>query len=251
MGPCEIAVVQISLTKYIMKCYHDMVDQIPPKRILWPWNQWESHCLHRWPHIWNSHERCVTSSEHEGIPAWTKGKPSSSTDIYRMCRTRHFRWKGQCATEIQLLNTPHDRRCCRHASDDATLMQFDWHALFPGKNWRMHFCHRGWGRQRYMPPRLRGDMATPTLIALDSSSWVVSPRGDHSGCALVIARRGETTHSGVDVHNTHLSMINPLNKPLPQPMWAQLYVKICSDGTKPLHEPTSMYYQRCFVAFTW
>ena len=29
-------------------------------------------------------------------------------------------------------------------------------------------------------------------------------------CALVIDRRGETTHSGVDVNNTHLSMINPL-----------------------------------------
>ena len=55
-----------------------------------------------------------------------------------MCRTRHVRWKGQCATEIQLLNTPHDRRCCRYASDDATLMQFDWHALVPGKNWRVH-----------------------------------------------------------------------------------------------------------------
>ena len=50
-----------------------------------------------------------------------------------MCRTRHFRWKGQCATEIQLFNTPHDRRSCRHASDDATLMQFDSHALVPGK----------------------------------------------------------------------------------------------------------------------
>ena len=44
MGPSETAVVQISWTKYIMKCYNDMVDQIPPKRILWPWNQWESHC---------------------------------------------------------------------------------------------------------------------------------------------------------------------------------------------------------------
>ena len=86
-----------------------------------------------------------------------------------MCRTRHFRWKGQCATAIQLLDTPHDRRCCRHASDDATLMQFDWHALVPGKNWRVHFRHRGWGRQRYLPPRLRGDMATPTKIVLDSS----------------------------------------------------------------------------------
>ena len=28
--------------------------------------------------------------------------------------------------------------------------------------------------------------------------------------ALGIARRGETTHSGVDVNNTHPSMINPL-----------------------------------------
>ena len=36
----------------------------------------------------------------------------SSTDIYHICRTHHFRWKGQCTTEIQLLNTPHDRRCC-------------------------------------------------------------------------------------------------------------------------------------------
>ena len=40
---------------------------------------------------------------------------------------------------------------------------------------------------------------------------VVSPWGDHEGCALVISQRGETTHSGVDVNNTHLSMINPLN----------------------------------------
>ena len=46
-----------------------------------------------------------------GIPL--KDIPTcSSMDIYHMCRTRHFRGKGQCATEIQLLNTPHDRRCC-------------------------------------------------------------------------------------------------------------------------------------------
>ena len=32
------------------------------------------------------------------------------------------------------------------------------------------------------------------------------------GCALGIARRGETTHSGIDVNNTHPSMINPLIK---------------------------------------
>ena len=46
-----------------MKCYHDMLDQIPPKRILWSWNQWESHCLHRRPHIWNS--RTSGASRHQ------------------------------------------------------------------------------------------------------------------------------------------------------------------------------------------
>ena len=37
--PSEIAVVQISRTQYITECYHNMVDQIPQKRILRPWNQ--------------------------------------------------------------------------------------------------------------------------------------------------------------------------------------------------------------------
>ena len=146
-----------------------------------------------------------------------------------MCRTRHFRWKGQCATEIQLLNTSHDRRCCRHASDDATLMQFDWHALGPGKSWCVHFRHRGWGRQRYLPPRLHGDMATPTTIALDSSFnlpliSIILVDSDGNCCALVIARRGETTHSGVDVNNTHLSMIDPLISPLLKAPWKFVYI---------------------------
>ena len=126
--PNEIAVVQISRTEYITKCYRNMVDQIPQKRILRPRNQWESHCLHRRPHIWNSHTSGASRHHgaHEGTPAWTKAKPfirwaiplkdiptCSSTDIYHMCRTRHFRSNGQCTTEVQLLNTPHDRRCCR------------------------------------------------------------------------------------------------------------------------------------------
>ena len=63
-------------------------------------------------------------------------------------------------------------------SGDATLMQFDWHALHPQKNWRVHFRHLGWRRQRYLPPRLRGDMATLTTIALDPSFnlLLMSPR---------------------------------------------------------------------------
>ena len=47
------------------------------------------------------------------------------------------------------------------------------------------------------------------------------------GCALVIARRGETTHSGVDVNNTHLSMINPLNK-----MWRVQFGGIAGEWKK-------------------
>ena len=48
------------------------------------------------------------------------------------------------------------------------------------------------------------------VLLTSTPSCVVSPRGDLSGCALGIIRRGETTHSGVDVNNTHPSMINPL-----------------------------------------
>ena len=50
------------------------------KRILQPWNQWESHCLHRRPHIWNSRTSGPSRHHgaHEGTPAWTKAKPSSS-----------------------------------------------------------------------------------------------------------------------------------------------------------------------------
>ena len=59
------------------------------------------------------------------------------------------------------------------------------------------------------------------VLLTSTPSCVVSPRGDPSGCALGIARRGETTHSGVDVNNTHPSMINPLNKMLP---WADHFV---------------------------
>ena len=40
---------------------------------------------------------------------------------------------------------------------------------------------------------------------------VVSPWDNHWGCAFVIAERGETALSEVDVNSTHLSMINPLN----------------------------------------
>ena len=111
-----------------------------------------------------------------------------------------------------------------------------------------HFMRRGWGRLWYLSAKLRGNMATRTGIALDSNfdlhlvskililksqicqyhviiginhGWVcvvdINPlvcclaAGRSEGCALGITRRGETTHSGVDVNNTHTSTINPFN----------------------------------------
>ena len=61
--PSEIAVVQISQTEYIKKCYHDVLDQIPQKHILRHSNQWESQCLFGLPHIWNS--RTSGASRHQ------------------------------------------------------------------------------------------------------------------------------------------------------------------------------------------
>ena len=88
-----------------------------------------------------------------------------------MCRTRHFRWKGQCATEIQLLKTPHDRRSCHGRQAMTPLWCSSIKTLcFPKKKKLARELSRpGWGRQRYLPPRLRGDMPTPTAIALYSS----------------------------------------------------------------------------------
>ena len=37
-----------------------------------------------------------------------------STDISLLCRNSHFHWKGQCASEIQLLNTLLDQLRCHH-----------------------------------------------------------------------------------------------------------------------------------------
>ena len=79
-GPSEIAVVKISRTEYITKCFRNMVDQIPQKRILRPRYQSESHRL-QWPsHIWNSSTSGASRHHgaHVGTPAWTKTKPSSS-----------------------------------------------------------------------------------------------------------------------------------------------------------------------------
>ena len=48
-------------------------------------------------------------------------------------------------------------------------VQYDQHALSPKKKWCVRFYYQGWGQLRYLPPRLGGDIATRTAIALDSS----------------------------------------------------------------------------------
>ena len=63
-APSEIVVVKISRTEYIMEYYHNMVDKIPQKRILRPWNQRESHCLHRRPYIWNLRTSGASRHQH-------------------------------------------------------------------------------------------------------------------------------------------------------------------------------------------
>ena len=45
------------------------------------------------------------------------------------------------------------------------------------------------------------------VLLTSTPSCVVSPRGDHSGGALVIARRGETTYSAVSFRDISLSFV--------------------------------------------
>ena len=62
-GASEIAVVQISRTEYIMKCYHNMVDQIPQKRNITALKPMKIPLFtSATRHLQFAHERRVTSS---------------------------------------------------------------------------------------------------------------------------------------------------------------------------------------------
>ena len=144
-----------------MNYFHHMVDNIHQKRIWRPWNQCGSICLHLRRHIWNLrvHERSVASLGHEGTPAWTKAKPSSSrrshrktyrpaeARIYHSCvKLAIFIVKGQCASEIQLLNTPHDQLRCRHGKQMTPVWRSSIsHAQSPAKTSTRIFVTRGGG----------------------------------------------------------------------------------------------------------
>ena len=75
--------------------------------------------------------------------------------IVVVARTRFFRRKGQCVTEMQLFNTPHDRRRCGEAMTPLWCSSINT-LCFPQKMARAL-------------SRLRGDMATQSAIALNSS----------------------------------------------------------------------------------
>ena len=95
-------------------------------------------------------------------------------------------------------------------ADDAGLAQFDFTHPVSRKNKHAHFSTEGGGDCDTCHRDKRGDMATETVVALDSNfklllmsrilvavEKMVASCYNHSGCALVIARRGETTPSGV------------------------------------------------------
>ena len=90
-----------------------------------------------------------------------------STDIPWLCRTCHFRWKGEYAYEIQLLSTAHEQRRC-HQANGLSPVQFDFTRPVPPKKWHVHICEWKRRRLRYLQ-RLRTDMSTQPAIALDSS----------------------------------------------------------------------------------
>ena len=130
-----------------MNCIHDMVDNIHQKRISRPWHQCRSICLHLRCHIWNS---CTSGmSRHRDtrkLPLEQRPKfhrAGYPIEKHSIC---HLYWKGQCASEIQLLNTPHDQLRCRHGKQmTPVLAQFDFTRSVSCKNWHAHFHDRGWG----------------------------------------------------------------------------------------------------------
>ena len=144
-----------------MNYFHDMVDNIHHKRSWRPWNQRGSICLHLRRHIWNSrvHERSVTSwSAHEGTPAWTKAKPSSSrrshrktyrpaeARIYHSCvELAIFIGKGSVHIKFSFW-TPHDQLRCLHGKQMTPIWRYSIsHAQSPAKTITRIFATGGGG----------------------------------------------------------------------------------------------------------
>ena len=56
---------------------------------------------------------------------------------------------------------------------------------------------------------LKGLIMDRCVLLTSTPEWVVSPRRAITRAQSEWSPRGETTHEGVDVNNTHLSMISP------------------------------------------
>ena len=76
-------------------------------------------------------------------------------------RTRHFRWKWQCATETPPLNTPHDWRCCRQAMTPLRCSSIDT-LCFPKKN----------PARALSPPGVGATAILATDTGLTPTQWV-------------------------------------------------------------------------------
>ena len=151
-----------------MNYFHDMVDNIHQKLSWRPWNQRGSICLHLRRHIWNScvHERSGASSAHEGTPAWTKAKPSSSRrshrKTYRPAEARIYHscvelaiFIGKGCVHLKFSFRTHRMInfvvATRSRWGRSGVVRF--HTLRLRKNYHAHFRDRGWRRLRYLPPR--------------------------------------------------------------------------------------------------
>ena len=85
----------------------------------------------------NLHQQAIPS---KNIPTcW-------STDISQLCRTCNFLMKGQCASEIQLLNTPHNQLRCPHGNQMTSVWRSSiLHAQSPAKTITRIFTTGGGG----------------------------------------------------------------------------------------------------------
>ena len=87
-----------------------------------------------------------------------------------MCRTHRFRWNWRTWTEGQLLNTPLIIGHCRLSQRRTSITYTD-----STRRNRTHCTfreHEGGGLPWRLPPRLRDNMATGTVIALDPNCYL-------------------------------------------------------------------------------
>ena len=147
-----------------MKCFQDMAHHIHQKRIWRPWNQCRSFWLHLHRLLWNS--PTSGASRHwdtTELPLENKVQTFIKQAIplknilacwciaaSKLCRTYHFHWKGQWASQI---HTTWSTYLLPRETDDAGPAEFNFTLSVSCENWPTHFRDRGWTRLRYLPPR--------------------------------------------------------------------------------------------------